>query len=179
MIPQKGHADLACCAFAGKEKAVDKEEGSILVISGIETGDYCIEPSGIQKYRHRYQFRQERLPALKVLICTKRLCLRQIDGIMTTRAMKLRGTYWFPHQLVKITTLSGYLPRANPTGSRGARGGLLPNIHQMDGLLLVAKTGFCLINLLALNCAAEFQFIRANTCSRAAKNCCHPLLAPW
>jgi hypothetical protein len=32
---------------------------------------------------------------------------------------------------------------------------------------------------LALNCAGKFQSIRAKTCSRAAKNCCHPLLAPW
>ena len=32
---------------------------------------------------------------------------------------------------------------------------------------------------LALNCAGRLQSIRANTCSRAAKNCCHPPLAPW
>src|ERR1700737_4804719 len=32
---------------------------------------------------------------------------------------------------------------------------------------------------LALNCAGRLQSIRANTCSRAEKNCCHPPLAPW
>ena len=31
----------------------------------------------------------------------------------------------------------------------------------------------------ALNCAGRLQSIRANTCSRAAKNSCHPTLAPW
>jgi len=33
--------------------------------------------------------------------------------------------------------------------------------------------------MLALNCAGRLQSIRANTCSRAEKNCCHPPLAPW
>ena len=32
---------------------------------------------------------------------------------------------------------------------------------------------------LALNCAGRLQSIRAKTCSRAAKNRCHPPLAPW
>src|SRR6266853_5873907 len=32
---------------------------------------------------------------------------------------------------------------------------------------------------LALNCAGRLQSIRAKTCSRAAKNCCHQPLAPW
>jgi hypothetical protein len=31
----------------------------------------------------------------------------------------------------------------------------------------------------ALHCAGRLQSIRANTCSRAAKNCCQPPLAPW
>ena len=29
------------------------------------------------------------------------------------------------------------------------------------------------------NCAGRSQSIRAKTCSRFAKNCCHPYLAPW
>ena len=33
--------------------------------------------------------------------------------------------------------------------------------------------------LLALNLAGRLQSIRAKTCSRAAKNRCHPPLAPW
>src|SRR3984893_16114247 len=32
---------------------------------------------------------------------------------------------------------------------------------------------------LALNCAGRLQSIRAKTCSRFAKNFCHPYLAPW
>jgi hypothetical protein len=32
---------------------------------------------------------------------------------------------------------------------------------------------------LALICAGRLQSIRANTCSRFVKNCCHPYLAPW
>ena len=31
----------------------------------------------------------------------------------------------------------------------------------------------------ALNCAGRLQSIRAKTCSRDAKNFCHPPLAPW
>src|SRR5882724_8270178 len=32
---------------------------------------------------------------------------------------------------------------------------------------------------LALNCAGRLQSSRAKTCSRFAKNFCHPYLAPW
>jgi hypothetical protein len=35
------------------------------------------------------------------------------------------------------------------------------------------------VQSLTLNCAGRLHSIRAKTCSRAAKNCCQPYLAPW
>ena len=58
-------------------------------------------------------------------------------------------------------------------------------LHRLDSLgSAIAFTRGCLRYAtlqtgLALNCAGRLQSIRARTCSRFAKNCGHPCLAPW